>query len=88
MVILIIYNIFTIKYTGIVAHDLPIFNYLPNYLKFDIFFKIENFLDPSIYNHVFLNNDIDYDILNSSLEEIDYNLVQNEHELKDFSYLK
>jgi len=52
------------------------------------FFKIENFLDPSIYNHVFLNNDIDYDILNSSLEEIDYNLDQNEHELKDFSYLK
>lgn len=74
LVILIIYNIFTICYVGVVNHDLVCFEYLPNYLKFDIFFKIDNFLDQSIYNQVFFDNDIDYDILNSSLDEIDYKI--------------
>ena len=86
LVILIIYNIFTTHYIDITHCDFPVFDYLPNYLKFNTFFHIHNFLDPSIYNQVFLDNDLDYNILSSSLDEIDYQILPNQEE--SFSYLK
>ena len=73
--ILIIYNLFTIKYTADIDVSVYQWNYLPNYLKFNIFFDINDFLNPSIRNDLYIDYDINYQTLICSLDEIDYQII-------------